>query len=115
MEKNIQNYRNLLTLSEYYLTSVTENNHIEELLYLEKILDRSRVYVRIETDTLTEEENILYQSFKKEINTHLDTKIRPQLEEKIKKLSQEEKDTLLQSITFTHINMLEQIKAIHSS
>ncbi len=100
MEQQINNYKNVMALSDSYLDSQAGSRFVQELMSIERLLDRSRVY--ISELASNDEEKEKSRLFVQEVNQYLDTVIRPKTFEKIQKLSSEEKGELLNNLDFTH-------------
>ncbi len=100
MEQLINHYKKLTELSDFYITHGTNGSHIRDLMYIERILDRSRVEVSLLA--VSDEDKERARLFVQETNAYLDTVIRQKTAEKIDKLTEEEKKDILSTLDLTH-------------
>lgn len=79
MEQLIQDYRNLIQLSNSFLNSENSKSFLEELMWIERMLDRGKVIVG--GFVVSDEDHEASQAFTKEVYQHLDHVLRPKIGE----------------------------------
>lgn len=109
MKTQIQNYRNLMALSDFYLASNDNKSFIQQLMWIEVMLDRAKTEIAVMSSSASESE--LSRAFTKEVYQYLDIAIRPKITDLIKSMSEEEKVELVASLKFSSSNEIQWVGA----
>lgn len=95
LKEQIEHYRNLMKLSDSFLTAGKGEDFLQELIWIQIMLDRAKVVVSFLAEDEKDREASL--GFTKEVYEYLDTTLRPRIDTTIEKMSEEERVALTQS------------------
>ncbi len=105
METHIQNYRNLMQLSDAYLSAAAPKRYVQELMWIENMLDRAKVVIAEMARSEAEKETS--HAFTKEVYQYLDNVIRPDVTALLETMSIEEKKDLKNALNMSLYNLLQ--------
>ena len=109
MEKQINNYKALINLSDRYLSATNNMMFLQQLMWIEQMLDRAKIEIAELASTNEEKESS--RAFTKEIYQYLDTILRPKTTELIQKLSKDQKEYCVNSVKNSAASHIQWIMA----
>jgi hypothetical protein len=108
MNAQIQNYRNLIMLSDFYFASNNTGNFLQQLIWIEAMLDKAKTEIAIMASSVNEKE--ISRVFTSEVYHYLDTVIRPKITHLIELMSEDERYALIDSMKFSSLNQIRWVE-----